>query len=100
MLAKKSITSGALALALLLGTSGCYTMTHTVGKGAQGNNKHEKRIWFALWGLVPISDFDSQELAGDAKDYTVQTQASPLDILINIFTLYITIGSRTVTVTQ
>ncbi len=71
-----------------------------MGKGAQGDSEKEKRQWYAIWGLVPLGEIDSQDLAGDAQDYSVRTQASVLDIIINIFTGFVTITSRTITVTK
>jgi hypothetical protein len=54
---------------------GCNTLNHTVGRGPQGHHEDSKRVWYVLWGLVPLDDdFDSQELAGDAKDYSVESQ--------------------------
>lgn len=97
---KSKWCSAILAVGLTLCLSGCFTLNHTVGKGAQGNDENSKRVWFALWGLVPLGDFDSQELAGDATDYTVESQWKPLDILINIVTGYVSFYSRTVTVTK
>ncbi|NOT32111.1 MAG: hypothetical protein HOP15_16815 [Planctomycetes bacterium] len=99
MIKAKCSTVG-LAVALSICLSSCFTLNHTVGQGAQGNDKESKRVWFALWGLVPLSGFDSKELAGDAKDYDVETQWKPLDILINIVTGYVSFYSRTVTVTK
>ena len=91
----------ALVCALTLSvTTGCYTMTHTVGKGAQGTEEVSKRQWFALWGLVPLTDTDSQDLAGDASDYTATTEWTFLDIVINLFTQWVTITSREMTVTK
>ncbi len=97
---KMKCSSVLLAAVLALGTTSCYTLEHTVGRGAQGSQKEEKRVWFVLWGLVPLGDFDSQKLAGDSKDYTVKSQQSVLDVIMNIFTGYISFVSRTVTVTK
>ena len=97
---KNKSSSVLAALALTLCLSSCYTLNHTVGRGAQGHEEHSKRVWFALWGLVPVGDFDSQKLAGDAKDYTVKSQWTFLDIIINIFTGYVSFYSQTVTVTK
>jgi hypothetical protein len=92
--------SSVLAVLLALCFSSCFTLDHTVGMGAQGSQEEEKRVWYALWGLVPLTDFDSKELAGDAKDYDVRSQQTFLDIVINIFTGFVTINSQTVTVTK
>lgn len=97
---KKRLAALLGVLALTTALSGCYTMTHTVGRGAQGSGERSHRDWYALWGLVPLSETDSQDLAGGAADYTVQTQWSITDILINLFTTWVTIQSRTITVTK
>ena len=91
-----------LMLALVCGsvllTPACYTLHHTVGKGAQGHSETEKREWFILFGLIPLHEVDSKTLAGDATDYRVTTQWSFVDILLNIITGFVTISSRTITV--
>ena len=91
-----------LMLALVCGsmllTPACYTIHHTVGKGAQGGAESEKRQWYILFGLVPMGEINSKTLAHDATDYTVTTQWSIVDILLNIFTGFVTITSRTITV--
>ncbi len=80
--------------------AGCFTINHKVGKGAQGSTKVEQRQWYVLWGLVPISEIDSQAMAGGATDYTIQTQFSVVDVIIGIFTGLVTVQPRTVTVTK
>lgn len=79
---------------------GCATHIHKVGNGAQGFDKVETRQWYILWGLIPLNDVDTNEIADGTADYTIQTQTAPLDIIMNIFTGYITVYSRTVTVTK
>lgn len=96
---KKLVAALLCAITLSLTTS-CYSMHHTVGAGAQGNQEESKRQWFALWGLVPITDSDSQDLAGDAKDYEVETEFSIINILLNILTGIVTITSQDMTVTK
>ncbi len=89
-----------LMIASILLIAGCFTNTHVVGNGAKGNAEITKQQWFALWGLVPISEVDSQDLADGAKDYTVTTQFTPVDIVIGIFTTWVSIQPMTVTVTK
>ena len=96
---KKLVAALACALTLSLSTS-CYTFHHTVGNGAQGTQETTKRQWFAIWGLVPITDSDSQDLAGGATDYEVQTEFSIVNIIINLFTTWVTITSQDMTVTK
>ncbi len=91
------------ALVLLLAStflfSGCFTQRHVVGDGAQSGQIEEARQWFVLWGLVPINEVDSAEMADGARSYEVKTEHNAVDVIISIFTSLITIYPRTVTVT-
>lgn len=89
-----------LVFAMVVLMTGCAAHIHQVGKGAQGSSMTEARQWYVLWGLVPINDVDSSDMAGNAADYTIKTEQSALDVIINIFTSCVTVYSRTVTVTK
>lgn len=82
----------------VLAWAGCAAHIHKVGKGAMGNQYIEQRQWYVLWGLVPINEVDTVDMAAGANDYTITTELSALDVLINLFTAEISIVSRTVTV--
>jgi hypothetical protein len=97
---KKTLASLALLGALTLPMSSCYTMSHQVGSGGTGASESSERQWFILFGLVPINHVDSHEMAGGASDYTVTTEQSALDVLINIFTAWISVYSREITVSK
>ena len=90
---KKSII---LLTSFILILSACTTHTHIVGNGAQGNYEKSKRQLWVI-SLVPINDVDTQELAGDATDYEIQTQVDIVDLLISTLTSGI-ISRRKVTV--
>ena len=92
----------ALLLIAMFVASGCSAHIHVVGDGGDGDGSEtvEKRQWYVLWGLVPINDVDSAELADGAADYTIETEISFLDGIINIFTGVVSVYSRTVTVTK
>ncbi len=89
-----------IMLVTLFALVGCATHIHTIGKGAQGNQTIEARQWYALWGAVPLSEVDTNAMAGNAVDYEIKTEQSALDFIFNIFTCYVTVVSRTVTVTK
>jgi hypothetical protein len=95
---RKRLVSLVLVFVLLLGASGCYSLTHTVGSGPQTGVKLSERQWYILWGLVPLGTKDSATLAGNAADYRVTTKYSVTDIILNIFTGLVTIHSRTISV--
>ncbi|MBN1500922.1 MAG: hypothetical protein JW982_12240 [Spirochaetes bacterium] len=85
----------------LLVVTACTTHTHVVGKGAQGTEAVEATQWYAVWGLIPIGTSpDTNAMAGGAANYTIQTQSTVKDIIITMFTQYVTITRRTVTVTK
>lgn len=95
----KYVTPLALAFGVIF-LAGCSAHTHIVGSGAQEQVTVEERQWYVLWGLVPINEDKSEEMAGDAEDYVVDTELTFLDFVINIFTSIISVTSRTVTVTK
>jgi len=79
---------------------GCSTNIHQIGNGAQGNQIMEARQWYVLFGLVPLNEVDTNQMAGGATDYEIKTEQNALDIIINMFTSAISVYSRTVTVTK
>ncbi len=74
--------------------------THTIGDGAQNGVEMKQKQWFILFGLIPLNHVDTATMAGDAEDYQIRTASEVDDVIINIFTNYVTISSRTVTVTK
>ncbi|MCI0511864.1 hypothetical protein L0128_01460 [candidate division KSB1 bacterium] len=89
-----------LLLLSLLVILGCAAHVHTIGKGPQKFVKQEARQWYILFGLVPLNHVDTNAMSIGAADYEIRTATTALDVVMNIFTGYITINSRTVTVTQ
>jgi len=94
----KKIFAGLLIATIVLFEVGCYTHHHIVGNGAKGNTEVTARQWYILFGLVPLNNVDTKEMAAGATDYEIITQTSFLDIVMNMFTGYITVYSRTVEV--
>lgn len=90
----------AIFMVLIFAFSSCYTLTHVVGSGAKGGQTTEKRQWYALWGLVPINEVDSKMMAGDARDYTIVSQHTFVDLVISAFTGMVTVQCKTVKVTK
>jgi hypothetical protein len=94
----KKVIAAVLLVAFCLVMVGCFTIQHQVGKGAQTGVQVEKKQWFILWGLVPLNNVDTKAMSGGATDYTIKTEFSVVDVVISIFTEYVTIYPRTVTV--
>jgi hypothetical protein len=79
----------------------CFTFTHTVGRGPVNPQQPvavTETRWFALYGIVPLGEFDSASLAGSARDYRVTTKFTFMDCLITTFTSLVTFYRQTVIV--
>ena len=87
-------------LLCMFGLLGCSAHTHIVGSGASSGAADEARQWYILFGLIPLNDVDTSTMAAGASNYEITTEQSFLDVIMNIFTGYVTITSRTVTVTK
>lgn len=94
------LKSAMLILAASFMMTGCFTQRHVIGDGSQTGDVEEVREWYVLWGLVPINEVDTAELANGARDYEIKTEHNALDVIIGIFTSLITVFPRTVTVTR
>ena len=96
----RKLASTLLLALLVMMLAGCAAHTHVVGTGPAGTDATEMRQWYALWGLVPINNADTGAMAAGATNYSIHTEQSVLDVIMNIFTGVVTIYSRTVTVTK
>ena len=98
----KKIVSLVLLLAAIITLAGCFTIR--VGGKAElapsteeGTKIVHKRCWYALWGLVPISDNSTDPIIPTTvKKVRVETKYTVPDFLINIFTIIVTIETFTV----
>jgi hypothetical protein len=88
----------ALAASALLLLPSCFSIDHTVGRGPQHSPPVEAyRVrWFALFGLWPMDDFDSNSLANGSRDYRVTTKFTFVDVLYSAFTSFATFYRQTV----
>lgn len=77
---------------------GCAAHVHKVGKGAQGTDITVARQWYILWGVIPLNDVDTNDMADGATDYNITTSVTPIDLVLNAFLSEITVHCRTVTV--
>ena len=83
--------------------SGCLTLNHTVGNGGSGQEVASNREWYILWGLIPLNKVDGEKMALEnnlTNNYTVTSQMSFLDVLLNIITGTVTVYGQTVKVTK
>ncbi|WPP48865.1 Bor/Iss family lipoprotein [Catalinimonas niigatensis] len=92
------IKKAMLVTLIVASLSACMTVEHTVGQGAQGPQTTTERQWYVLWGLVPINEVDSKQMAQGKADYSVKSQIQPLDFVINAITGFVSVYSQTVEV--
>ena len=97
---KNVVRSAVFAAVLALPMVSCYTMTHQVGSGGGTGQQVEQRQWYWLWGLLKINQVDSHAMAAGATDYTVTTEQNVVDVIITIFTSWVSIVPFTETVQQ
>jgi len=98
----KKLVGVIVLLAVTMSVAGCFTIR--VGGNAElapsteeGTKIAHKRCWYALWGLVPISENSTDALIpATAKKVRVETKYTVPDFLINIFTLIVTIETFSV----
>ena len=66
-------------------------------RGSACTEVASKRQWYALWGLVSLSDKDTGSLVqGATGPVQVETKFTVVDYLIGIFTSVVTIYPKTV----
>lgn len=74
----------------------CYTLTYSVGKGAQTGVEVKAKNHYLIYGLAPIKTSNPAKMAGGATDYEVSVSHTFIDGLINA----ITFGFYTPTTTK
>ena len=93
-----------LLVAVTMSVAGCFTIriggkAELAPSAEEGTKIAEKRCWYALWGLVPISDNSTDALIpSTAKKVRVETKYKVSDFLINMFTFIVTIETFSVEV--
>ncbi|MFM8513482.1 MAG: Bor family protein [Bacteroidota bacterium] len=80
---KRILLNVALLFTLTLMVSSCYTMTYNVGEGAKTGMSVTRKNHYLIAGLVPINTADPNQMAGNAKDYTVTIEHTFIDGLIS-----------------
>lgn len=85
-----------------LGLTGCYTIKvggnnqQLASSNESGTLVAEKRVWYALWGIVPISDNSTDSMApASVKKVKVETTHTFIDYVISFFTGIVSIVCNT-----
>jgi hypothetical protein len=96
---KKTVNKIIICLTILL-FIGCSSHIHTVGAGPQTGQVESARQWYILFGAIPLNNVDTNGMANGSENYEIETTTGFVDILIGIPASYVTVSSRTVTVTK
>ena len=83
---KKFVANFGLLCVLCFSLTSCYTLTYTVGSGAQTGIQVKEKNHYLISGLAPLKTADPIKMAGDAKNYEVTTTHTFIDGLINFIT--------------
>lgn len=84
---------------LIVFMTGCYAHSHVVGDGPQRGLSTSTKQWYLVYGLAPLSEVDTRDMAEGAEDYLIETEQSFVDSIIGAVTFGL-IAPRTVTVTR
>jgi hypothetical protein len=80
----------ALNLTFVVGISflltSCYTLTYSVGKGAQSGVEVKEKNHYLIYGLAPVKTSDPTKMAQGATDYDVTISHTFVDGLLNAIT--------------
>ncbi len=98
--ATRVIAMALVACVLLTTATGCFTQSVPFGSGGTGASEQEFNQWFVLWGLVPITEIEEDVTAaiGGTTDYTLTSEFTPIDCVINIFTSVVTVYRKSMIV--
>lgn len=83
---KTLFTKICLGLFVLITLNSCYTLTYSVGNGAQNGVEIKEKNHYFIYGLADGKTSDPTEMAGDAQDYTITVEHTFVDGLISAIT--------------
>ena len=102
MIKSKKLVSLIVLLAVIMSIAGCYTIriggkAELAPSTEEGTKIAQKRCWYILYGLVPISDNSTDPIIpASVKKVRVETKYKVSDFLINLFTGLVTIETFSV----
>ncbi len=83
---KKFVLNLIVIMVVIVSLSSCYTLTYSVGKGAQKGMEVVEKNHYLIYGLAAIKTSDPTKMAGGATDYDVTITHTFIDGLINAIT--------------
>jgi hypothetical protein len=83
---KRNILNAVLVLSIAVCMTSCYSLSYSVGKGAQTGVEVKGKNHYLIDGLIPIGRTTPTELAGNATDYNVKIVHTFVDGLLYAIT--------------
>ncbi len=83
---RKNFLNLVFVLSFSILMTSCYTLTYSVGKGAQTGVSVKEKNHYLIYGLAPLKTSDPTKMAGGATDYEVTVTHTFIDGLLNILT--------------
>ncbi|MBK8515716.1 MAG: Bor family protein [Saprospiraceae bacterium] len=83
---RKLILNLIIVFTVLLTVSSCYTLSYSVGKGAQKGIDVIEKNHYLIYGLAALKTSDPTKMAGGAADYDVTISHTFIDGLLNAIT--------------
>ena len=80
---KKTVFNFAFVFVMSVLMTSCYTLTYSVGEGAQTGVEVKEKNHYLFYGLAGIKTSNPEKMAGGAKNYTVTIQHSFIDGLLS-----------------
>lgn len=93
MTRKLKLTTVAIATTLML--SSCFSSRQIVGKGAQGNSYATAKNHNMFFGTVKDESCNTEEMAGNAENYTISTKQTFADVVLAVVTLGVYTPTKT-----
>ena len=98
-----------LSLAAALALTGCGAVqiesppgrpVRILGADEPASVREERVVWYALWGGKPLSDTSTADTIArhELREVRVDTELTPYDTVVNIFTSLVSVVRRTLIV--
>jgi len=82
----KKVLTFVMILIIAVSMNACYTLTYSVGEGAQTGETIQSKNHYFIAGLVPAGTSDPQKMAGGAKNFDVTVKHTFVDGLLSAIT--------------
>lgn len=93
---KKSLMLLAFAIFASCSMTSCYTLSYSVGKGAQTGVEVKEKNHYLIYGLAPLKTSNPTEMAKGLTDYDVTVTHTFIDGLLQAITFGIYTPTTTI----